>query len=551
MVSTRLMSNNGSNSNCNTNSPAEPATPSVGIVNGSSTSGGGGPSGSTVPQILNPLEFGPAKFTRNSVTAMAGYSGPGGGPSTSTGLGAVQCVRVQNVPVQSIKFLDLPQEVIEKILGYLSFKEICKLRLVSRRIDQICGYILNSTFSKLQNQMLQRFQDIKSKMPRRESARRSHYLACESDIVETLHMRLTLLQMSFGKHIERKHICFFPGEILDEVYSILHYIRTTPRLDLPYKVTDELFDLSTMAMEYFKEKIEPNLPEIAYFSTDFLGFSSSFTSPNSTKYGLESSNLSSDSSKVDHNDPDVLDGEEFVEIPQSNMVLRKRIRKIKQGMKRYNNQLSVLRNELKVCKKKTAEQQKQITDQQKQLADQQKQTLEYATRLDDYDKKNEEISRKFSTLLQELNKCKTELQYWRCKSPATPTVCTSCGSPVIPQPEELQALVNQGVNPEGLGLDPLLELAATAQNPAEQGTSKNIDEEPANKIIENLKECQNPIKDVEAAKKAESPPGSPGPASRSAKRKSSSEEREEDQQQPKKKSRRLTKVRSKRSTAKV
>ena len=26
-------------------------------------------------------------------------------------------------------------------------------------------------------------------------------------------MRLTLLQMTFGKHIDRKHICFFPGEV--------------------------------------------------------------------------------------------------------------------------------------------------------------------------------------------------------------------------------------------------------------------------------------------------------------------------------------------------
>nr|CAI5822749.1 unnamed protein product [Callosobruchus analis] len=100
------------------------------------------------------------------------------------------------------------------------------------------------------------------------------------------------------------------------------------------------------------------------------------------------------------------------------MVLRKRIRKIKQGMKRYNSQLSLLRQDLRSCKRKTSDQQKQISEQQKQLADQQKQTLEYASRLDEYDKKNEEISRKFSALLQELNKCKTELQYWRCKSPA-------------------------------------------------------------------------------------------------------------------------------------
>lgn len=76
--------------------------------------------------------------------------------------------------------------------------------------------------------------------------------------------------------------------------------------------------------------------------------------------------------------------------PQSNMVLRKRIRKIKQGMKRYNSQLTFMRRDLRNCKAKIAEQQKQI--------------IEYATRLDDNDKKNEETSRKFSTLLQVFTK---------------------------------------------------------------------------------------------------------------------------------------------------
>lgn len=84
---------------------------------------------------------------------------------------------------------------------------------VNRQFNTICSSVLNSTFQRLQNQMLHRFQSIKAKMPRRESARRSHPLACESDIIETLHMRLSLLQMTFGKHIERKHCCFFPGEV--------------------------------------------------------------------------------------------------------------------------------------------------------------------------------------------------------------------------------------------------------------------------------------------------------------------------------------------------
>lgn len=82
------------------------------------------------------------------------------------------------------------------------------------------------------------------------------------------------------------------------------------------------------------------------------------------------------------------------------MVLRKGIRKIKQGMKMYNNQLTVLRTELRTCKRKGAEQSKQLAEQQNLLAEQQKQTLEYANRLDENDKKNEEMARKFSTLLQ-------------------------------------------------------------------------------------------------------------------------------------------------------
>lgn len=65
---------------------------------------------------------------------------------------------------------------------------------------------------------------------------------------------------------------YFFEQILDEVYNILNYIRTTPKLGRPYIIIEELFDLSTMAMEYFKEHLESTLPEIAYFNKDFLDF---------------------------------------------------------------------------------------------------------------------------------------------------------------------------------------------------------------------------------------------------------------------------------------
>lgn len=363
----------------------------------------------------------------------AGHSGTvnnaGSVPSANSSSGSIGVSSASTLIVEPLNLLDMPPEILEKIFSYAGYHTVSQLRLVCKRMDAVCCNILNSTFHRLQNMMLSRFQAIRAQMPRRESARRSHPLALESDIVETLHMRLTLLQMTFGKHIERKHCCFFAGEILDEVFRILYYLKNTPKLSRPYKVTDELFDLSTMAMEYFKEHIEPTLPEISCFGTDFLDFSGG------------SFSRKDDNALVPYAMVPSPEMDNFLEpVPQSNMVLRKRIRKIKQGMRRYNSQLGALKREIRTCKGKIGEQQKLL--------------LEYATRLDENDKKSEETSRKFSTLLQELNKCKTELQFWRSKAPANPPLCQNCGSaiPAVPG-EDLKALANQGVL-EGLLTSP-------------------------------------------------------------------------------------------------
>lgn len=314
---------------------------------------------------------------------------------------------------KSKNLLELPHEILDKIFSYVGYKKVAQIRVVSKSMNIISSSILNSSFQKLQTQLLNRFQNIKKNMPRRESSRRMHPLSFECDIVETCYMRLSLLQMTFGKHIDRKHICFFPGAILDEVYNTLNHIRNTPNNVRPHIITEELYDLSTMAMEYFKEHLEQHLPAIVNFNRDFIDYNFSKTN-SKTKYLLDTANTpntrKSSGTSSSHSSS-------IPSPPQSNMVLRKGIRKIKQGMKRYNNQLTVLRNDLRFCKKKSTEQSKQITEMQKLLAEQQKQTLEYAARLDENDKKNEEMSMKISTLLQEANKCKTELQYWRTKSP--------------------------------------------------------------------------------------------------------------------------------------
>ena len=57
--------------------------------------------------------------------------------------------------------MELPAELLIKILEYMTFKENSTVRLVCRRLNELCAARLNSTFNRLQNNMLVRFQTIK------------------------------------------------------------------------------------------------------------------------------------------------------------------------------------------------------------------------------------------------------------------------------------------------------------------------------------------------------------------------------------------------------
>lgn len=66
-----------------------------------------------------------------------------------------------------ITLLDLPLEILDNIFSYVGFKKVSQTRLVSRQMNQVCSSILNSRFTRLQTQMMARFQAVKAKMPRR------------------------------------------------------------------------------------------------------------------------------------------------------------------------------------------------------------------------------------------------------------------------------------------------------------------------------------------------------------------------------------------------
>ena len=235
-------------------------------------------------------------------------------------------------------------------------------------------------------------------------------------------MRLTLLQMTFSKHIERMHCCFFSGEILDEVHRILKYVRNTPVLSRAYKVTDELFDLSTMAMEYFKEHIEPTLPEINYFGVaDYLlDYSPTLTGSPQTQLSLmdnTTKDIHQSTSIYSSKKRGIKSNANDFESTSSNknsetIALKKRVRNMEINNKRNSTQIMTLKRELTLAKKKC--------NQKQRIAN----TIR--SRFDDYDKKLETMNRKLSAVLEELSKCKTELQYWRSTSPSgsTPTPST-------------------------------------------------------------------------------------------------------------------------------
>lgn len=95
------------------------------------SNGSGGESSSQTSNSNN--DSSPAKFTRhNTVIALASQSMSHPIPSTSkTVISYEQWIPDQSKPDQSVFLLDLPQEVLEKIFSFLSFKTIAHLRPVS------------------------------------------------------------------------------------------------------------------------------------------------------------------------------------------------------------------------------------------------------------------------------------------------------------------------------------------------------------------------------------------------------------------------------------
>lgn len=297
--------------------------------------------------------------------------------------------------------LDLPAELIERVLNHLPYKEVSRCRRVCQTFNSVASTLLTKTFYLLQNQTSQLLQSIRMQMPRRESLRKKHPLSSQCDILETVNMRFDLLHMTFGKHMERKFICFFAGEILDEVVRVT---RMAKQQGAPSeRLTDELCDLSVMAMEYFREHLDARLRHSLLYArsaseTICNGWSGAgSTCASSVADGGASSMGGSDS--VEN-----LIGDEYwddEEPPTSSQlaVVNSRIAKLSKTLKKNNSQIVQLRRDMRSQRQRSQDQSRLIS--------------EYAVRIDEHDKKLDDASIKFSALLQELSECRRELGQWR------------------------------------------------------------------------------------------------------------------------------------------
>ena len=103
----------------------------------------------------------------------------------------------------------LPDHVMFKILGYLSYDDVAKLRIVNILWVKICYKIalkiwlkifiysfnrmciqhLNNGFYKVEKVQSNFLKDLRSKLPRRESARKNHAYARHCDILTAIDTR--------------------------------------------------------------------------------------------------------------------------------------------------------------------------------------------------------------------------------------------------------------------------------------------------------------------------------------------------------------------------
>ncbi|XDA81524.1 hypothetical protein R6Z07F_011453 [Ovis aries] len=247
---------------------------------------------------------------------------------------------------QNNTLVALPIVAIENILSFMSYDEISQLRLVCKRMDLVCQRMLNQGFLKVERYHNLCQKQVKAQLPRRESERRNHSLARHADILAAVETRLSLLNMTFMKYVDSNLCCFIPGKVIDEIYRVLRYVNSTRAPQRAHEVLQELRDISSMAMEYFDEKIVPILKR-KLPGSDVSGRLMGSPPVPGPSAALTTMQLFSKQNPS-----------------------RQEVTKLQQQVKTNGAGVTVLRREISELRTKVQEQQKQLQDQDQKLLEQ-------------------------------------------------------------------------------------------------------------------------------------------------------------------------------------
>ncbi|XP_042537429.1 F-box only protein 28 [Dipodomys spectabilis] len=268
---------------------------------------------------------------------------------------------------QNNTLVALPIVAIENILSFLSYDEISQLRLVCKRMDLVCQRMLNQGFLKVERYHNLCQKQVKAQLPRRESERRNHSLARHADILAAVETRLSLLNMTFMKYVDSNLCCFIPGKVIDEIYRVLRYVNSTRAPQRAHEVLQELRDISSMAMEYFDEKIVPILKR-KLPGSDVSGRLMGSPPVPGPSAALTTMQLFSKQNPS-----------------------RQEVTKLQQQVKTNGAGVTVLRREISELRTKVQEQQKQLQDQDQKLLEQTQIIGEQNARLAELERKLREV----------------------------------------------------------------------------------------------------------------------------------------------------------------
>ena len=156
--------------------------------------------------------------------------------------------------------LSLPDVVVRRLLSYLSYDQVARMRAVCKSMDAKCGSHLNRGFLNAEKYHTQLTKKIQSRLPRSGSERLNHPLIRHRVVLLQIGDRIYILQLTFTKYIDAEACCFIPGKVIDELFEVLRKVSATDAEIPPsYEVLQELNVLSSMAVEYFDEEIVPTL----------------------------------------------------------------------------------------------------------------------------------------------------------------------------------------------------------------------------------------------------------------------------------------------------